>query len=119
MGALTTISDSIHNGQSASCWAAFTPDQEDVYVTDTKSSTISEYRVAASGTLTLLHGVAASEAAGSAPIDVGVSADGAFLYNLNQGAHSITAYSRDPDGSLDLIQTVSGLPATAIAIAVH
>jgi 6-phosphogluconolactonase (cycloisomerase 2 family) len=118
-GTLTTLTASLHNGQSASCWAAFTPDQRFIYITNTASSTLSEYAVAPSGTLSLIHAIAAAEAPNSAPTDLGVSSDGEFVYVVNQMAHTLRAFSRDADGSLDTLQTVAGLPASAVGIAVH
>jgi 6-phosphogluconolactonase (cycloisomerase 2 family) len=118
-GALATVTANLRNAQTASCWAAFTPDQAFVYTTNTGSSTISEYRVASNGTLSLVHAQAAVEAPMSAPIDVGVSSDGGFLYTVNEKAHTLVAFEREADGALELIQTVSALPASTLGIAVH
>jgi 6-phosphogluconolactonase (cycloisomerase 2 family) len=118
-GALTTVSANVHNGQTAMCWAAFAPDEASVYVTNTASSTISEFHVAANGTVSLVHATAGTEAAGSAPIDVNLSSDGKFLYLVNEMAHSLRAFSVNADGTLSGLQTISGLPPSTIGIAVH
>jgi 6-phosphogluconolactonase (cycloisomerase 2 family) len=119
IGSLTTVTANLHNGQTASCWAAFTPDQRFVYVTNTGSSTISEFGVAAGGALSLVHAVAGAEAPNSAPIDVGVTSDGRFVDFVNEKAHTLRVFVREADGSLHALQSIPGLPASTLGIAVH
>jgi 6-phosphogluconolactonase (cycloisomerase 2 family) len=46
-----------------------------------------------------------------------LSRDGRFLYTLNGGAREIQGFAVDPDGSLDALGTVGGLPAGAVGLA--
>lgn len=120
-GTLGTISDAVPNHQGASCWLALTPDDAFAYVADTASSTLTAYTVAADGTIALSNasGVVATEAAGSAPSDIGVSEDGQFVYVLNEGTHTIGAFHRVGQGALQQMQPVTGLPAGDIGISVR
>jgi 6-phosphogluconolactonase len=116
-GALTIVSDSVPNHQTASCWMAITPDGRFAYAANSPSDNISGYSVGAGGRLTLLNasGIAAAEAAGSHPADMATSADGRFLYVLNQFTGTIASYSiRESDGSLSALAPVTGLPADSV-----
>jgi len=78
---------------------------------------VSAFRIGQDGSLTLLHadGVAATTAAG--PIDMDVSVNGRFLYTLNAGAGSISAFRIEADGGLDALGATPGLPAGANGLA--
>ena len=65
--------------------------------------------MAADGSATLTNPVAATTAAG--PIDLAASTNGKFLYVQESVAGSLGVYTVSGDGSLQRIQTVSGLPA--------
>lgn len=116
-GTLSVVSAAVANGQTASCWAALTPDQDVAFIANTGSDTLSSYTVAGSGAITLAHGAAATEAANSAPTDIRVSPDGSFVYVLNQGSHTIGVFSRTGT-ALSALPPATGLPPTAIGLAV-
>lgn len=120
-GTLTTISAAVPNHQGASCWLAFTPDQTFAYIADTGSSTLTAYTVAGDGSIALANasGAVATEPAGSAPADIGVSADGQFVYVINGGTHTIGAFHRVGGGALQPVQPVTGLPASDTGIVVR
>jgi DNA-binding beta-propeller fold protein YncE len=72
---------------NANCWNAITPDGRFAYVSNSGSASIAGFAIGNDGALTALPGtVVASNPAGSANLDIAISADGAFLYSLNAGA---------------------------------
>ena len=88
------VSDSISNGQSATCWVV-TDGNRFAFTTSTFSDTISSYSFNRDGELRLLDAQAAFTNDG--PIDLGLTDDGEFLYVLNAGDGETT-----PQGPNDL-----------------
>lgn len=115
-GSLTTISASVPDLESAACWVVVTPDGRFAYTTNTGSDTVSGYMIGPDGSLTLFAGPAF--ASGDSPLDMGLAA-GAFLYTLNGGSHDIGAFSIGADGTLTAIPGATGLPATAVGLALR
>jgi 6-phosphogluconolactonase (cycloisomerase 2 family) len=105
-GALTVLAPSVHNGQAATCWAIFARGR--LFVSNTGANSLSAYDVAADGSLTHA-GVMATTGAG--PIDSAVTGNERFLYVQVAGAGTVEGYRIGRDGSLKLVETVSGLPA--------
>lgn len=110
---LNTGSDTIsglrleENG--APCWLIVSLDGRFAYTTNAASGTISSYRIATNGTLTLLAAVAGTPGAG--PTDVAQSRDGRFLYaRVRTGA--VAGFAIESDGSLRSIGSAIG--ATSI-----
>jgi 6-phosphogluconolactonase (cycloisomerase 2 family) len=114
-GALTTVSPSVHDTQSAACWVVVTDDERFAYATNTGSGNLSSFAIASDGSLTLSNAVAGVTGAG--PIDMAFTSGDGFLYTLNSGAHSISGFVVNPDGSLSSLAGVSGLPAGATGLA--
>ncbi len=111
-GALTLLSGSVPDFQSAVCWIVITKNGKFAYGSNTGSNNISSYRVGRDGTLTLLATVAAST--GAAPIDMALRGNSKFLYVLNATAGSIEVFRVDRgNGQLTPVTSVSGLPAGA------
>ena len=109
-GALDVITPTAATLQSAACWVILTPDGRFAYTTNTASGTISAFRLRA-GELDLLDaGVTASTGAGSAPIDVAITAGGRYLHVLNSGTDSLATFAIARDGSLSYVSDVTGLP---------
>ena len=54
---------------------------------------------------------------GDVPIDVALSDGSSYLYSVGSGSDTITVFRVESDGSLALVQTVSGLPATSVGLA--
>ena len=120
-GVLKTISGSVRNFRSDTCWIVNTDDGKLAYVTNVTSGDISSYRVNPDGTLVLLQSVAA-DTGGLFPIDEALSGNSKYLYartlNAPTGAPgTIRAYRVERDGTLTLLQTVPGLPPGAIGLA--
>lgn len=110
-GRINVISGSVANGQTDVCWVVITNDQRYAYVANFGSGTISSYRIADSGALTLLDGDAASTGAMSQPVDLSLSEDGKFLFLLLRGTGGVASFKIEANGKLDprgLV--VGGLP---------
>lgn len=111
-GTITVISGSVQNGQTDVCWVVITGDGRYAYAANFGSGTISSFRIAATGELTLLDGGAATLPEMSQPVDVSLGGDdGRFLYQLLRGAGGVAAFHIEDDGSLtSLGLVVGGLP---------
>lgn len=115
-GSTSTVTGPVANGQSATCWTEVTSNGKYAYVTNTQSNNISFYTVGSGGNLQLID--AAEAATGAIPIDVTLSGNEDFLYNLNSGSHSISQFKRNNhNASLKSIGDVTGLPAHAVGLA--
>jgi 6-phosphogluconolactonase len=111
-GVLTALSASVATGQTAACWTAVTPDGRFAYVTNTGSGSITGYVVDFDGQIELLDddGRTGLTGDGSTPIDVVISDNGRYLYNLNSGTHTIGTFRIQTDGSLTPLPFTVGLP---------
>jgi len=102
-GTLDVITPTLVNTQTAACWATVSKDGRFAYTSNTPSGTISGYRIdAADGSLSLVDadGRTVVTNPGDAPLDIGFSNDGRYLYALNSGVGSVGAYAIGADGSL-------------------
>jgi 6-phosphogluconolactonase len=91
----TPITEALSNTQQAACWLVVAGNH--AYVVNAASSSISSYRVARDGTLTLVAAVAAHTAAG--PTDAAVSPDQRTL-SVRLGDGSVASLRIAHDGSL-------------------
>lgn len=88
----------------------FSPDDRYVYVCDLALDAVIVYAVDPS-TATLREASRATVAPGAGPRHSKISADGRFLYVLNELDGTVTTFARDPaSGALTSIQTVGTLP---------
>ncbi|MCI0434149.1 MAG: 3-carboxymuconate cyclase, partial [Gemmatimonadetes bacterium] len=112
-GDVIAVDPLVADFQSAACWIVITSDGRFTYTINTASNNLSGFRIRPNGTLELLNadGVTATSDAG--PIDAALSrGSNAYLYVLNAGGGSITAYAVAGNGALTPIAGgVSGLPA--------
>jgi 6-phosphogluconolactonase len=120
-GALRVVSPSVETGQTAACWIVSTPDRRFAYTTNTASGNISGYWVGLGGSLTRFDdgGVTADLGPASGPIDMAITPNGNYLYALNGGNQSVSLMRVAHDGTLTLLQSISGLPAGANGLAVR
>ena len=116
-GRLATIDGPVPTTETAACWAVVSKNGRYVFATNTGSGSVSGYRIANRGSLSLLEADGVSATTGAGPVDVDFSGDGHYLYNLNGGSHSISIERMRADGSLDPVGTVSGLPGAAVGLA--
>lgn len=109
-GSLATLS-AVATGQAATCWIA--ANGQTIFTDNTGSSTVSALSADSAGALTLLNAVAAATGAGTAPLDMGISADGQYLYNLQVAAGRVGEFHINADGSLTTVGTIGGFPAVS------
>ncbi len=111
---LTAINGAVSDYQSAPCWVATTQYGSFAFVSNTGSDRISSYYIDKTGVLSLLKSVAAED--GAHPIDIVVSADNRYVYNINSVSHTISEYARKPAGVIELIGKVTTLPPYAVGL---
>jgi 6-phosphogluconolactonase (cycloisomerase 2 family) len=113
-GTLTSLSNSVPDGQVAQCWVIAADGF--YYVANTGSANLSEYTVAADGTPSLVAPVAATTT-GAGPEDLTASADGKYLYDEVGAAGAVDEFRINSNGSLTPIGSVPGLGAGIEGIA--
>ena len=122
-GNLTVTGSAVPTELTAACWLAVAPNQIYAYTADTPASTITGFLVGPRGSLTLLNGngVTASPGSGSKPIDLAFSQDGQFIYSLNSGSNTISAFQVDGQGVLTPVTTgvTQTIPTGANGLAVQ
>ncbi len=118
-GSLNVVSGSVGTHQTAACWAVVTRNGRYAYTANTGSGSISGYSVGRDGSLSLLNadGRTGVTGDGTTPIDVTVSSNSRYLYQLGAGAHAIFGFQVQSDGSLMPIAGAGGLPAGTIGLA--
>jgi 6-phosphogluconolactonase len=114
-GVISLIDGPVSAGQTAACWVVVTNNGKYVYDSNTGSGTITSFTSKA-GDLDVLEAAAGVTGMGSSPSDADLTNNSQFLYVRN-GNRTISAFSVDNDGGLDAIQTVTGLPASAVGLA--
>ncbi len=118
-GDLAVISAAVPTIQAAPCWVISSRDGRFIYTANAGSGSISGYRVGHDGSLELLDpdGRTGVTGDGSHPVDMAQSRDGRFLYALANGNGTLNAFRVRPDGSLQPVMVVSGIPTSAAGLA--
>ena len=118
-GSFNVVSASSPTHQTAACWLALTGNERYAYTANTGSGTLSGYRVGPDGSLQLLNadGVTGTTGVGSSPIDMALSRDSRYLYSLNSGNGTVSAFRVNANGSLAALPGLSGIPAGANGLA--
>jgi 6-phosphogluconolactonase len=116
-GTITPITPNVATTETAACWVVVTKNGHYTYTTNTGSNSISGYRIANDGGLTLLDADGVTAATGTGPLDLALTPGSRFLYSLNSGAPEIQGFAVNRDGSLDVLGSVGGLPAGAVGLA--
>jgi 6-phosphogluconolactonase (cycloisomerase 2 family) len=116
-GGLDVVSPSVRDFQTAPCWVVITRNHRFAFTTNTASGSVSSYRVASDGALTLLSSLAAAPGPVSFPIDMALSSESRYLYLIANGIHKVFGYRVEPNGSLVLVTTAGGLPPASQGIA--
>jgi 6-phosphogluconolactonase len=115
-GNLSLVDGPRGTNQTSACWLATTNNGRYCYATNTGSASITGYSIH-NGALTLLNTDGVTAVTGTTPIDVSLSRNSKFLYNVNSSSHSIAFFRVNEDGSLTAIGNVNGLPQGAVGIA--
>lgn len=108
-------------GPTSACWVVVSPDRNTFWTASASGAAISSFRLNLNGTIALLNGRAASGVAAvpSSPnmnanadgfIEIAISADGRFVYELSGAQAAVNVYQVGADGSsLTLTQRTTGL----------
>ncbi len=106
---LTAVTKAERNEQTDGCWVVVTPDGKWAYTANFVSGSISSYGLDGNGTASLLNGTAALPGGeGSQPVDLALSSDGRYLYNLLRGSGAVAGYEIQQDGSLKQVGGLFG-----------
>ncbi len=105
---LAVKSGSVGNNQTDTCWIVVTKDGRYAYTANFGSGTISSYRIANDGKVTLKQGAAATLPTGSQPVDLAQTDDSGYLYLLLRGAGSVAQFKIGATGVLLPIGTDKG-----------
>ena len=101
---LRVISGSVQNGQSATCWVSITPEQTFAYTSNAGNGTISQYKINANKSLTLIETVPSIPGINGAPLDNTIDDEGKHFYVLNGSQGSISVFKIQKNCHLRLIQ---------------
>jgi 6-phosphogluconolactonase (cycloisomerase 2 family) len=113
------VSESVPTTETAACWIAISDGGRYAYTTNTGSGSVTGYRIAAGGELTVLDadGRTGVTGAGGMPIDADVGGlFGRTLFVLDAGRHSIVSFFIRGDGGLVRLGETGGLPAAAAGL---
>lgn len=115
---LKAISASAPTHQTAACWVVVTGNGKFAYAANAASGSISGYQVMANGALSLLNADGRTGVLGSdtTPIDMALSHNSQYLYDLGNGSHMIYIFMVNPDGSLTASGSVP-VPVSTAGIA--
>jgi 6-phosphogluconolactonase len=118
-GDLAVLSGAVPTQQTAACWLITSQDGRFVYTANAGSGSISGFRVGPHGSLALLDvgGLTGMTGNGSHPTDMAQSRDGRFLYSLNNGNGTVSAFRVQPDGSIESLMVINGLPTSTAGLA--
>lgn len=111
------ISASSPTGETAACWVAVSKNGKFAYSANAGDASVSAYRVANDGSLTLIDGRAGITGAGTAPIDMAMSHNSQYLYVLSARSQNVVAFAADSAGGLTLIGSFGGLPLGTAGVA--
>ncbi|KAK4501498.1 hypothetical protein PRZ48_007307 [Zasmidium cellare] len=102
-GMLAPITKIAKDKQTDGCWIVSTKDDKYAYTANFISGTISSFKLGYDGSATVLEDVAVNQGNNSNPVDLSMSRDGKYLYNLLRGTGAITGHAIQSDGSLKSI----------------
>lgn len=114
-----TLIDSDRTNETATCWVVVSQDGRFAYASNTGSATLSGFEIAFGGALRLLNRDGVTGRTGAGPLDIVLSQDGRHLYTLDSGTEQITAFRTRPNGRLERVQQIGGLPNGANGLAVR
>ncbi len=116
-GTITPITANVATTETAACWVVVTRNGRYTYSTNTGSNSISGYRIAHDGALTLLDADGKTADTGAGPLDLALAKQSRLLYSLNSGVPEIQGFAVNGDGSLDSLGSIGGLPAGTTGLA--
>ena len=118
-GILATISGSVPTNQTAACWVVITRNGKFAYTSDTGSGAITGYRIRHDGMLSLLDPTGVSAPTGgpaSKPVDLALTRNTRFLYDINIGSGTLLGWRVEEDGQLTFLRQVEQIPTSATGL---
>ena len=113
-GTLTAITQSVRTFGDGNCWNVITPNGKTVYVDNAGTSTVAGFSIATNGTLTpIANTIVSTLPSGAGNLDIAVSSDGKYLFNLQSGVGAIGIFTINSDGTINSVGDIQGLPANA------
>ncbi len=112
---LTVASGAVLTHQGAPCWAVVTQNGRYGYTANAQGGSISGFAIARDGSISLVDGDGRTAAVGGGNIDLAVSGNSRYLYQLN-GNRSISGFRIEADGHLTAVGNVAGLPASTVGL---
>jgi 6-phosphogluconolactonase (cycloisomerase 2 family) len=92
-GIVTAIGAPVPDNQTAPCWVEISHDGRYLFTTNTASSSVSSYSIAADGSLTLIGSTTLRNPTGIGAIDLRLDPSGHYLYVTDAGLHAVTAFA--------------------------
>src|SRR2546426_777577 len=114
-GSLTVVSGAVSTQQGAPCWLVVTQNGRFAYTANAHSGTISGFAVGTDGALSLLDAGGATAVVGPGNIDLAVSANSRYLYQLRSSG-PITALRVENDGHLTTLGMVGAMPGSVAGL---
>src|SRR5436309_7603374 len=112
---LTVASGAVLTHQGAPCWAVVTENGRYGYTANAQGGSISGFAIASDGSISLIDGDGRTAVVGGGNIDLAVSGNSRYLYELN-GNRSISGFRIEADGHLTTVGNVAGLPASTVGL---
>lgn len=115
-GSLTAISAAVATYHAAPCWLVVTGNARFAYTANAHDGTISGFSVSPQGDLVLLNADGTTATPGAGNLDLALSGDGRYLYQLRSGG-PVTGYRIGATGQLTLINAAGSMPAAVTGLA--
>jgi 6-phosphogluconolactonase (cycloisomerase 2 family) len=113
-GTLSSIGASPYaDNQTAPCWVEISHDGQYLFTVNTASTTISRFQIAADGSLTLLGSTPFSSGTGIRPFDARLDPSGGWLYVVDAGARTVSAFAVSGGNLTELSSSPFALPSGA------
>ena len=112
---LTVASGAVLTHQGAPCWAVVTENGRYGYTANAQGGSISGFAIASDGSISLIDGDGRTAVVGGGNIDLAVSGNSRYLYQLN-GNRSISGFRIEANGHLTAVGNVAGLPASTVGL---
>ena len=112
-GTLTAITQSIPTFGNGNCWNAITPNGKWVFVDNSATSSVAGFSISSAGALSpIANTVVSTLPEGSTNLDMAISADGKYLFNVLSGAGQIGVFTINAGGTVNQLGSIEGLPQT-------
>lgn len=115
-GALVVASGAVLTHQGAPCWAVVTKNGKFGYTANAQGGSISGFAIDNDGSISLIDGDGRTASVGGGNIDLAVSGNSRYLYQLN-GDRSISGFRIEADGHLSPAGRTAGMPASTVGLA--